>query len=309
MDQRERFRILAAERRFPADEVEHWLAAVRLYANLSPGLLNPPANHPQPSAIPWPGNLAGRIGGLPRLPAEVPWPTVKLEEGFEGWPIPYVGSVDCAGLPPGTDVTFPADGTLLFFAEEDFQDPTGSVIYVPAGVETTEVSPPDTEEVAIQPEQDLYASLMCHWPSWLTWTDTEVPYLRPAVAELRDHVPRPDDLLALAHEIWPDDRTLERGIAMGVRNDPPQEFPEYTIAEEELAAENNCASVQEFFDTVAEAEDLVSKRGWQLVLKQDWVTLATFEIPEHESFFARFVIHRDDLAALNFDRVRYFQEH
>ncbi|MCX5377886.1 YwqG family protein [Streptomyces sp. NBC_00091] len=53
----------------------------------------------------------GQIGGLPKLPAEVEWPS------WEGHgPLSFIASVDCAMLPAGAvDITLPAEGTLSFF--------------------------------------------------------------------------------------------------------------------------------------------------------------------------------------------------
>ncbi|NXY96563.1 DUF1963 domain-containing protein [Streptomyces sp. BR123] len=55
---------------------------------------------------------AARLGGLPRLPDGIPWPT-----GPAGAPLAFVAAVDCTALPAGAlDVPLPPEGVLAFFA-------------------------------------------------------------------------------------------------------------------------------------------------------------------------------------------------
>ena len=75
------------------------------------------------------GVLAGRYGGLPRLPSDVAW-----DDGAD-----LIASVDCAALPrDGLDLPLPRDGHLLFFANnsdsDEILEDIGRVVYVPAAV-------------------------------------------------------------------------------------------------------------------------------------------------------------------------------
>ncbi|MFE2053895.1 YwqG family protein [Streptomyces sp. NPDC059459] len=56
-------------------------------------------------------DVAGRLGGLPALPAASKWPV------WEGHgPLSFVASIDCARLPTAaSDIDLPEAGTLLFF--------------------------------------------------------------------------------------------------------------------------------------------------------------------------------------------------
>ncbi len=99
------------------------------------------------------GTPVGHIGGLPRLPADVEWTIGRDRLDYEPAHWSLVLSLDCAALPHHyLDAGFPESGTLLLFNLED----SGEVVYVPAGVETTERAMPDPE-----PRKSVYATL--HW--------------------------------------------------------------------------------------------------------------------------------------------------
>ncbi|WP_392671228.1 YwqG family protein [Streptomyces sp. LN785] len=86
-----------AHEHLPSDIAEQWLGLLR------PGFrLEPATGADEP---------AGRLGGLPELPADVEWPS------WEGHgPLSFIASVDCAALPAGVlDIPLPEDGTLSFF--------------------------------------------------------------------------------------------------------------------------------------------------------------------------------------------------
>ncbi|MFI1286791.1 YwqG family protein [Streptomyces sp. NPDC020858] len=86
-----------AHQHLPSDVAERWV-----------GLLRPAVRLETAAA----SDIAvGQIGGLPRLPADVEWPS------WEGHgPLSFIASVDCAMLPAGAvDITIPAEGTLSFF--------------------------------------------------------------------------------------------------------------------------------------------------------------------------------------------------
>jgi muconolactone delta-isomerase len=74
-------------------------------------------------------------------------------------------------------------------------------------------------------------------------------------------------------------------------------------------AEHNCASRNEFFEREKDAAKIIDERGSRLRLAQEWVTLGMFEIPDNETFYACFLIHRDSLANRDFDDVMFFIEH
>lgn len=97
-------------------------------------------------------DVAGRLGGLPALPAASEWPV------WEGHgPLSFVASIDCAGLPTAAvDMDLPEAGTLLFFyfdgqlddgealvLAEDRESLAGArVLYVAAGEEIAERGTP-----------------------------------------------------------------------------------------------------------------------------------------------------------------------
>ncbi|WP_326569670.1 YwqG family protein [Amycolatopsis rhabdoformis] len=145
---RERLAALARDR-LPAEAVEPWLGLVR------------PAVHLVREGD---GEPVGQLGGDPALPDDVAWP-VWDERG----PLTFIGSVDCARLPPELD-TLPEHGTLLFFYfdgryDEDDDLPAepedldgNQVIFVPAGTPTTERAAP-VEHLAY-PRRELHARLV-----------------------------------------------------------------------------------------------------------------------------------------------------
>ena len=82
------------------------------------------------------GPVVGQFGGNPSLPDGAEWPADR-SRGYDA-PIPFIASVDCGALPPGTlDIAVPEDGWLLFFAENEYFGES-RVLYVPAGTPTAE---------------------------------------------------------------------------------------------------------------------------------------------------------------------------
>ncbi|MEO3976176.1 YwqG family protein [Streptomyces sp. CAU 1734] len=120
-----------AHQHLTAADAERWLGLLR------------PAFRLEPAGDDAPGPPAGRLGGLPELPADVEWPV------WEGHgPLSFVASLDCAAVPPGAlDIPLPAGGTLLFFyfdgrlddgealvlAELPESRPGSRVLHIPAG--------------------------------------------------------------------------------------------------------------------------------------------------------------------------------
>ncbi|MFE2560736.1 YwqG family protein [Streptomyces sp. NPDC059352] len=86
-----------ADQHLPSDVADRWVGLLR------PAVRLEAATGPDP--------VVGRLGGSPKLPAHVEWPS------WEGHgPLSFVASLDCAALPVGAvDVALPAAGTLSFF--------------------------------------------------------------------------------------------------------------------------------------------------------------------------------------------------
>ncbi|MFI9809068.1 YwqG family protein [Streptomyces sp. NPDC052301] len=111
--------------------------------------------------------VVGRLGGLPRLPDDEPWPV------WQGHgPLAFVASLDCGLLPSADlDIALPSDGTLAFFyfdgqlddgcAVVDPGDPDSwggaRVLYIPAHVPVAERAAP--RGIRPSPEVRLTAHL------------------------------------------------------------------------------------------------------------------------------------------------------
>jgi hypothetical protein len=101
------------------------------------------------------GDSASLLGGVPRLPAEVPWPTAG------GVPLARVAQIALADVPAIEERDLlPATGSLVFFyAVHGRFEPTPAsdgmparVIYVPAGIGTM---PGIGPQVRVLPEQPI----------------------------------------------------------------------------------------------------------------------------------------------------------
>ncbi|MER5731685.1 YwqG family protein [Streptomyces sp. NPDC002138] len=127
-----------AQQHLPAQAAEQWVGLLRPGVRLEVGVGT--------------GGTAGRLGGLPRLPAGVEWPT------WEGHgPLSFIASVDCAALPADSlDIALPTNGTLLFFyfdgqlddgdalvlADDPDSQAGARVLHVPAGTDPEERATP-----------------------------------------------------------------------------------------------------------------------------------------------------------------------
>ncbi|MGV9267844.1 DUF1963 domain-containing protein [Kitasatospora sp. NPDC003701] len=146
------------------------------------------------------GPPAGRLGGLPDLPAGTDWPE------FAGRPMQLLAQLDCAGLAEafrtsghGGARPLPAAGLLLFFHDEWVSDFSGRgcrVLHVPAGAppRPAPVGGPGTPAV---PATEVRA----HWRlSAPSYQDGELENLFPddfmialdLAADFRDHLSAPD---------------------------------------------------------------------------------------------------------------------
>jgi hypothetical protein len=211
------------------------------------------------------GPIAVRLGGSPMLPDDFPEPDAQ-----------FVAAVDCAALPPsGTDLPLPPDGQLLFFAEPDVAS-TGvlpdQVVYVPAGTPTTERPIETSWHAAYEPRQLRGIRHQLSWPH-----DEGGDYDQDGKWQERRNEPA-----AVWSEVvgrgpgW----TLQIGGHPIIANWDPVE-----VAREELPVGD--ASGQ------ADADD--------------WVLLATWQcgedVDELDHGLIHWVIRRQDLADLRFDRV------
>ncbi|MEU9084006.1 YwqG family protein [Streptomyces sp. NPDC048357] len=161
-----------AHRLLSPDDAARWLGM------LAPGLRLAHAGDGPP---------AGRLGGLPELPADTPWPV------WEGnGPLSHIASLDCAALAAAGDVglSLPGSGTLLFFLfdgrlddEDPLVDPAdpetrqgSQVVYVPAGTATHPHPAPDG--LRPYPEVPLTAQ------AGLTVPADDAPSVRAAFGEV-----------------------------------------------------------------------------------------------------------------------------
>ncbi|MEU0531506.1 YwqG family protein [Amycolatopsis tolypomycina] len=143
-----------AHQQLPAEVASAWTALARPGIRLVPG---------------GDGPRVGRIGGAPRMPADLPWP-----EWPGRGPLDFVAAVDCAALPREfLSIPLPEAGTLLFFSFDGFrrgsddeprlEDVEGHrVLYVPAGVPVVERTAP--EGPVPYPAHDLSAEVVATAP-------------------------------------------------------------------------------------------------------------------------------------------------
>lgn len=145
------------------------------------------------------GPPAGRLGGLPALPAGTEWPR------FADRPMQLLAELDCAGLAEafrttgrGGDWPLPAAGLLLFFHDEWVSDFSGRgcrVLHVPAGAPPGP-APADGPGTPAVPAVEIRA----HWRlSAPSYQDGELENLFPddfmialdLAADFRDHLSAP----------------------------------------------------------------------------------------------------------------------
>ncbi|CAM5657218.1 YwqG family protein [Streptomyces avidinii] len=163
-----------AHRHLPADDAARWIGL------LAPGRRMAHAGD---------GPVAGRLGGLPELPLDLPWPT------WEGnGPLSHVASIDCAALAAAGDcgLALPDSGTLLFFhydgrldcgdslvhASDPDTRPGAQVLHIPAGTPTR--PHPAPPELPPYPEVPLTAEAGMTVPAY------DAPSVRAAFGEVVD---------------------------------------------------------------------------------------------------------------------------
>ncbi|MGE7059807.1 DUF1963 domain-containing protein [Staphylococcus hominis] len=134
----------------------------------------------------------------------------------DDYPLPFIGSVDCAALPRAEGLDLPTDGSLLFFLhhEEDMEEhPTSEfsrVLYVPAGSETEVSSPPPGHDTRtffhenipfLIPERRLTAWVQPVLPDWIEERDVE--FQADAVKQLFGELKHIEPLCELVDDLWP----------------------------------------------------------------------------------------------------------
>lgn len=278
MDHRGEFRLAALGSGIPDDEISRFSEHLRLAIGLSAGAGGSPVGH---------------IGGLPRLPVGMKWPSAG------DIALPLLLSVDCGALPEVDGFALPTDGTLLFFVhqEMDFDasraDPGqyARVVYVPEGTDTVVAEPSDP--ACAGERTDVCARLEADLPLWLEegdedwhefWEDLEWDDMSPLQQQLARYLerelPHLDELRALAHDLWPSGAHLAIG---GYADD------EATVGS---ITARTLANGQ--WSAVSEEDALRSA--------SEWIPLAQ-EGRVHEEHYTKFLIRHDDLAAARWDKA------
>ncbi|GAA2541589.1 DUF1963 domain-containing protein [Winogradskya consettensis] len=235
------------------------------------------------------GVAVGRFGGMPHLPAGVPWPSSE-----PGAPLAYIGSLDCAALPKIDGLALPEAGSLLFFLDALWavdasmadEQKYARVVYVPAGEgeEVTELPPNEhdmyDEHPLADPARELFASVEPDLPDWL---DSPVEWQSDFEKDLFAKVPHCKELSALVDRLWPGRIPwIGDGFLVGGYSNSAQDSPETGLAE-------------------------MSGRPEHEVLRE-WVPLVQFAAPHEEYTNGRFLIRHEDLAAGRFDKALSFCE-
>ncbi|MFI1488727.1 DUF1963 domain-containing protein [Streptomyces sp. NPDC020747] len=221
---------------------------------------------------------AFRLGGLPRLPADVAWP---IHSSCCGLTLSYIGALDCAALPRDhLAAPLPDSGQVLFFYASDAEaedcnivrDPDAfAVLYVPDTVEAAERTPPESKyQPEIAERVDLYA----------------IPSLELGLDHFYCQLPdeeleRFDDAI---RGMWNESEQCLDGV--GGYPSAQQYPPEWAMARDEHER------------TGGDMEELEARA------RQEWmVLLHVFEFPTENGEYLNYMIRLDDLAAGRFDRV------
>ncbi|MEV5632436.1 YwqG family protein [Micromonospora tulbaghiae] len=290
MNERDQFRRAAIEQGVPEDEVARFAELIRFQI------------HACRRAE---GVHAGRRGGRPRLPVGMPWPTCSA-----GFPLPFLLRLDCAALPRVPDLALPADGTLLFFLDQESaldacgieaEQEFARVVYVPAGAETVDgeyVVPADTEmEPFLAPEHEMYAGLQAELPDWLDRSET---WLSATEIQLLRDMPHLKEMSALVERLWPErNGWLAEDVFIGGYTVSAQDPPEVIMMDAERRRQAR---------SLPRAEQMVALYEERQRVMREWVPLAQFGVPDEEFVNARFLIRHEDLAARRFDRALSFCE-
>ncbi|WP_406259657.1 YwqG family protein [Actinacidiphila glaucinigra] len=278
MDHQGKFRRAALELGVPDDEISRFGEHLRLAIGLS-GRGD--------------GSPVGHIGGLPRLPVGMEWPSAG------DIPLPLLLSVDCGALPKVDGFDLPADGTLLFFVHQEMDASElgvhpgqyARVVHVADGTETAVAEPPESTRVGKR--IDVYAKLRADLPLWLQegdedwhefWEDLEwedmSSFQQQLARYMERELPHLDELRSLAHDLWSSDAFLVIG----------------GYADDEMTAGSILAKT-------------LGKGQWLPYLEEDRVQLASEWIPlakegrVYEEPYTKFMIRHEDLAAARWDKA------
>ncbi|XKK39321.1 YwqG family protein [Nocardiopsis sp. ARC36] len=262
----------------PDDEISRFSRHLRLAIGLSGG---------------GDGSPVGHIGGLPRLPVGMKWPSA------EGIPLPLFLSVDCGALPGVDGFDLPADGTLLFFVHQEMDfgelraDPGqyARVVYVPDGTETAVAEPPDS--ACVSERIDVCAELRADLPLWLEegeedwhefWEDLEwddmSPFQQQLARYMERELPHLDELRSLAYDLWSSGAYLAIG----------------GYADDETTVGSITAK------TLAKGEWLTYLDEDAFRLASEWLPLAN-EGRTYTEYYTKFMIRHGDLAAARWDKA------
>ncbi|MFC7920989.1 DUF1963 domain-containing protein [Streptomyces cinereoruber] len=288
MDHQGEFRRAALELGIPDDEISRFSRHLRLSIGLFGGSG---------------GSPVGQFGGLPRLPVGMKWPSAG------DVPLPLLFSVDCAALPRVDGFDLPADGTLLFFVnqERDHEDSSGryaQVVYVPDGAETAVAESPDP--VCVREQFDVCAELRAELPLWLQegdededwheyWEDLDwedmSPFQQQLFRYMEHELPHLDELRALAYDLWPSGA----GLVIGgyVDDEVINSIAEQTLAGREKAGEIPTVPIAKWYSRLEKEKHR---------LESEWISLAS-EVRVYEEYCTSFVIRHDDLAAAQVDKA------
>ncbi|MEU8180963.1 DUF1963 domain-containing protein [Micromonospora sp. NPDC049044] len=289
MDHEGQFRHAALALGIPDDEVSRFIKHLRLPIRLSGGS----------SGVP-----VGRFGGAPRLPVGMDWPT----DGES--PLPFIFSVDCAALPRVDGFGLPADGSLLFFLNQEQAAATGDrrygrVVHVPAGTDT-EVAAGSTDHPFVDEQYDVSATLRAEVPTWFGMDednedededeDDLSPFQQQLARDLERDLPHLDELCALANDLWPSDDGYASAYLGGYADQEViRSFAEQTLAWREKLGEIVVPVAKWYSEVERETHRLTT----------EWVSLAHFPV-DNERYYrsdGRFVIRLDDLAAGRLDEA------
>ncbi|MEV7796602.1 DUF1963 domain-containing protein [Streptomyces sp. NPDC087512] len=287
MDHQGEFRRAALELGISSDEISRFSQHLRLSIGLSVGG----------------GSPVGQLGGLPRLPMDMKWPSAGDA------PLPLLLSVDCGALPRVDGFDLPADGTLLFFVDQemDYADSSGRyarVVHVPDGTETAVAEAPSS--TCVREQLDVSAELRAELPLWLRegdededwhefWEDLDwedmSPFQQQLVRYMERDLPHLDELRALAHGLWPSGA----GVVIGGYADAEviNSIAEQTLAGREKAGQISAIPTVKWYSHLEKEKHR---------LTSEWISLAR-ESRVYEAYCTSFVIRHDDLAAARVDKA------
>ncbi|MGW7097523.1 DUF1963 domain-containing protein [Streptomyces sp. NPDC054874] len=287
MDHQGKLRRAALELGIPGDEISRFSQHLRLTIGLSVGG----------------GSPVGQIGGLPRLPVGMEWPSPG------DTPLPLLLSVECGALPRVDGFDLPADGTLLFFVNQkmDHEDSSGRyarVVYVPDGTQTVVAKAPSS--TCVREQLDVSAELGAELPLWLQerdedenwhefWEDLDWEEMSPFQQQLLRYMERDlthlEELRDLAYDLWPSDAYVVIG---GYTDDEVIN----RIAEQTLAGREKTGKIPAI--PIAKWPSRLEEEKHRLT--SEWISLAS-EAPGHEEYHTSFVVRHDDLAAARVGKV------